>query len=297
MPITRDTAPVLTSEDVAKVLVGPLEQASRFLAAGPVVYDTTGPFRIPKVVGMVAPGTTTAATPDWIGESEEITEKDVEFDDVSLLPSTMKSLKVISRVSSEMLRASVVNLGSALQNRLVTDVANKLDAQLFSASGDGVLTPRGLFAYSGVQNVPVGGALTLDHLLDAWGKALEANVNLSSLKWILKPREFVRLRKTKDTNGHYLLQPDPTRDGVFRLWGSEVIVTGRVPDTTGGTPTARAALVDFGAIAVARDQSPTVKILTERYAEFDEVGWRVTARFDAAPVTPEAIVTLTGITI
>jgi HK97 family phage major capsid protein len=103
----------------------------------------------------------------------------------------------------------------------------------------------------------------------------------------------------------YLLTPDPTKDGVFRLWGSgalglwgsEVIVTSRVPDTTGGTPTARAAPVDFSSIAVARDMAPSVTVLKERFAEFDEQALRVVARYDAAPVTPEAIVTLTGITI
>ncbi|MCW2783475.1 MAG: capsid protein [Marmoricola sp.] len=297
MSVTRSSAPELTSEQVAKVLVQPLAETSKFLAAGPVIYDTTGPFRIPKVNGMVASGTTTPATPDWIGESELITEKDIDFTDVSLLPSTMKSLKTIVRVSNEMLRASVVSLSAAIQNRLVVDVANRLDAQLLSAGGDGVSTPRGLFNYTGTQSVAVGGALTLDVLLDGWGKALDANVNLSTLKWVMRGREFVRLRKVKDTNGQYLLQPDPTKDGVFRLWGSEVVISNKVPDTTAATPTARAALVDFGSIAVARDMAPSVVILNERFAEYDEAGLRIVCRYDAKPVTPEGIIVFNGITI
>jgi hypothetical protein len=43
--------------------------------------------------------------------------------------------------------------------------------------------------------------------------------------------------------------------------------------------------------------APSVTVLKERFAEFDEQALRVVARYDAAPVTPEAIVTLTGITI
>ncbi len=219
------------------------------------------------------------------------------FDEVVLLPSTMKSVKVITRYSNELARQSVVALDAALRDRLVTDVANKLDTQLLSASGDGVTTPKGLFAYAGMQNVAVGGALTLDHLLDAWGKSLSANVDMARLRWVMTPREFTALRKVKDTQARYQLQPDPTQDGVFRLFGAPVTVTARVPDTTATPATGRAALVDFSQIAVARDLAPSVKVLTERYADFDQQAIRVVARYDAAPLNPQAIVTLTGITI
>ena len=85
-------------------------------------------------------------------------------------------------------------------------------------------------------------------------------------------------------------------DGVFRLWGAPVVVTSRVPDTTGATPTGRAALVDMSQVAVARDLAPSVKLLTERYADYDQQAIRVVARYDAAPLNPKAIVVLTGIT-
>ena len=288
-PGTNVAATELTAEQVHRVLVQPLQEKSVFLAAGPRIFDTAGPLRIPKNGGPIT-------DPGWTGENEAIPEKDVDFDEVSLLPSTMKSVKVITRYSNELARQSVVSLDQAIKDRLVNDVAAKLDAQFLSASGDGTTTPKGLFAYSGVQNVAVGGALTLDHLLTAWGKALAANVAMSSLKWIMTPGDFVGLRKVKDTTGQYLLQPDPTADGVFRLWGAPVIVSSRVPNTTGGTVTGRAALVDFSQIAVARDLAPSVKVLTERYADFDQQAIRVVARYDAAPLNPEAIVTLTGIT-
>lgn len=281
-------SPELTSAQVQTILVKPLETASVFLAAGPRIFDSSSPVRIPKLGGPVAL--------DWTGENEQIPEKDVDFDEIQLLPSTMKSVKVITRYSNELARQSVVSLDATLRDRLVTDVASKLDSQFLSASGDGITTPKGLFAYSGVQTVNVAGKITLDALLDAWGKALSANVNMSALKWVMTPREFVSLRKLKDGDGRYMLTPDPTLDGVFRLFGAPVIVSGRVPDTTGGSVTGRAALVDFSQIAVARDLAPSVKILTERYADFDQQAIRVVARYDAAPLNPQAIVTLTGIT-
>lgn len=288
MAASTATAPELTAEQVQRILVQPLEAASVFLAAGPRIFDSSSPVRIPKMGGPVA-------DPGWTGENELIPERDVSFDEVLLLPDTMKSVKVITRYSNELARQSVVALDAALRARLVADVAAKLDTQFLSASGDGVTTPRGLFAYPGTQTLPVGGALTLDHLHDAEGLVLAANVDPSKVRWVMTSREFVRLRKIKDTQGRYLIQPDPTESGAYRLLGHAVIVTNRVPDTTGGTPTGRAALVDFSQVAVARDLAPSVKILTERYADYDQQAIRVVARYDAAPLNASAVVTLTGI--
>ncbi len=45
----------LTREQVATILTKPLEQASVFLAAGPRIYDTTGPLRIPTAPAPAGP--------------------------------------------------------------------------------------------------------------------------------------------------------------------------------------------------------------------------------------------------
>lgn len=289
MAASTATAPELTREQVAAVLVRPLADRSVFLAAGPRIFDTSGVLRIPKLGGPIT-------DPGWTGENEQIPERDAAFDEVKLLPDTMKSVKVITRYSNELARQSVIALDAALRDRLVTDVANKVDSQLLSASGDGVSTPRGLFAYQGIQTLAVNGALTLDHLLTAWGMALSANVDMGRLRWVLTPADFVALRAIKDTAGKYILNADPTADAVFRLFGAPVTVTARIPDTTGGTPTGRAALVDFSQIAVARDLAPSVKVLTERYADYDQQAIRVVTRYDAAPLNPQAVIALTGIT-
>lgn len=290
MPATTTTASELTTEQVQAILVQPLEQASVFLASGPTIYDTPGrPVRVPKLTGMTSP--------DWIGEGEQISEKDVDFGEVTLLPDTMKSAKVITRYTNELARSSVVALDATLRDRLVRDVANKLDSQFLSASGDGTTTPRGLFAWPGTQTLAVGGELGLDHLHDAEGLMLAANVDPARVRWLIRSREFVALRKAKDTSGRYLIQPDPKEAGAYTLLGHPVTVTNRVPDTTGTPATARAALVDFSQVAVARDMAPSVTILDQLYADYDEIGIRVVARYDVAPLNPEAVVTLTGITI
>jgi len=270
--------PELTAEQVERILIQPLETASVFLSAGPRVFDTDGsPVRIPKFGTMTAPS--------WHGENEQITEVDADFDEVVLLPSTIKSLKSLTRFSNELARQSVVSLDSVLQDRMVRDIAQKLDAAFIAgAVADPQVSPLGVINYSGTQSVDAA-PTTLDPLLDAWGKLLAAGANTAAAKWLVNPADFVTLRKIKQGTGSnaYVLQADPTADGVFRLFGSTVLVSPYVPAGT-------AVLADFSQIAVARDQAPSVKILDQTFGDYDQMAIRVTARYDAAPLNADAVV-------
>ena len=277
------TAAALTAEQVSTILTKPLEQRSIFLAAGPTIFDTNGsPVRIPAMP---------ASEQDelqWVGENELIPEVDPDFGETELLPSTMKSVKTITRYSNELARQSIVSLDKVLQDRLVADVAGKLDAQFLSAEGDGITTPRGLFAYEGVEDVAVSGEFNVDTLLAAQGVALEANVDLTRLALFVRPGDLMALRGLKDNDGRYLLQWDATEAGGYRILGMNALVSAHVPE-------GRAAIADMSQIAVARDLAPTVKILTERYADYDQQAIRVVARYDAGPLNPAGIVTMSGI--
>ena len=282
----------LTAEQVSTVLVKPVAAKSVFLSNVPEanIIDTAGPLRLPS-----APG---ATDPDWYGQNEQIVEEDPSFDEFTLLPSTMKSVKVLTRFSNELARQSVVALDAALRARLVKDVADKIDAQLLGAGGDGVTLPKGLFGYTGRQTVAVGGPLDLDALIEAEGKLLDDVDSLDNLAWVMRGREFTQLRLAKDATERYQLQPDPTRANGFTLLGHRVILTGNTPDTQGATPTARVGLVDFSKVYVARDVAPSVKILDQTFGDFDQQAIRVVARYDAgSPDAGRALVELTGITI
>ena len=117
-----DNAGSLTKEQVQAILVEPLVPASVIMSAGVQIFDTDGsPVRVPTL--------TTQTDPAWTAENEQIDDTQKPgFDEVKLLPQTMKSLKIIVRFSNELARQSVVALDAALRRRLVTDVAGKVDA-------------------------------------------------------------------------------------------------------------------------------------------------------------------------
>lgn len=286
MAESTTSAAALTQEQVQAILVQPLEAASVFLASGPRIFDTNGsPVRVPKLGGPTSPS--------WHSENEQISEVDPTFDEVTLLPNGMKSVKTLVRFSNELARQSVVALDAALRDRLVTDVAATLDTAFIASTVTDGTEPTGILSYAGRQTMTAVGALTLDHLHDAWGMLLAANVNMAGVRWLVRPETFTALRKLKDAGERYQLQPDPTVASGVSLLGAPVTVTPRIPATT----TTSAILADFSQIAVARDLNPTVTVLDQTFADFDQMALRVTARYDAKPLNPEAVLTLEGITL
>src|SRR5690625_922733 len=284
MALNTADATELTREQVANILTKPLEQASVFLAAGPRVFDTTGPLRVPGLPGAGDP-----ADLEWVGESELIPEWDTDFSEVQLLPSTMKSVKVLTRYSNELARQSIVSLEQTLRDRLVADVAGKLDAQFLSDHGDGVTTPRGLFAYEGATDTAVDGPITPDVILAAQGGAMGRLRNPGSSALLTVPEGYVSLRGIKDNDGRCLGAPDVSATGLtVPALRARAVLSARIP---GG----RAALVDMPRVAVARDLAPSVKVLAERYADYVQQSIRVVVRYDAKPLVPAGVLTLSGI--
>ena len=82
------------------------------------------------------------------------------------------------------------------------------------------------------------------------------------------------------------MESDITSGPTYRLFGIPVTVT-KLPEGT-------AVLADVSQVAVARDEAPSVTILSERYADYDQIGIRVVTRYDLGLLHPEAVIVLTA---
>ena len=108
---TTAANPQLLADQVSSLLVQPLEAASVVLSSGPRIFDTSGVLRIPKLTG--------SSTVGFIGENELIpSDHDTTFDEVVLMPTDRKSIKVIERYSRELARQAVIGIDATLKNRL-----------------------------------------------------------------------------------------------------------------------------------------------------------------------------------
>lgn len=265
----------LIRERVADMLVEPLAAASVILDAGPRIIDSAEPVRVPTLA--------TAFNPEWVGENELIPEVSTTFGELELMPTSRKSIKAIVRVSNELVRMATRGVSQTLQTRLVTDVRDKLDTALLN--GDGVDdTVTGL--------VNTADALTgtfdsgdPDSVLDAVATMSAEEVTPSVI--YMNGADFFDMRKIKDTTGRALIQPDVTQGARFTLHGIPVRVSSKV---TAGAP----VLVDMSKVVVVRDLAPAVDILTERYAEYDQTGIRVRARYDVGVLHPAAVLVMSS---
>lgn len=268
------TGRALIQEQVATMLVEPLEADSVVLAAGPRIFNSSEPLRIPTL--------TAGFNPTWVGEGELIPDGEkAAFGEIRLMPTERKSIKTITRVTNELIRQATAGIAPQLQSRLVRDVAAKLDDGLLN--GDGAAdTVTGLLNQPGTQKATLDLADT-DSLLEAL--ALAAAAEVTPNRWLLNGGDFFTLRKLKDGNGRHLLQNEIAGEAKLALFGVPVTVSNKIP-------AGKAILADMSKVAVVRDIDPTVTVLTERYAEYDEVGIRVTTRYDLGLIHPEAVLVL-----
>ena len=125
---TTAANPQLLADQVSQLLVQRLEAASVVLSSGPRIFDTSGVLRIPKLTG--------SSTVGFIGENELIpSDHDTTFDEVVLMPTDRKSIKVIERYSRELARQAVIGIDATLKNRLVKVVSDKIDTALLVGKG------------------------------------------------------------------------------------------------------------------------------------------------------------------
>lgn len=280
---TPATQPTLTAAEVAKLLVQPLEQESSFLAASPQIIDTAGPLRVPRIASGASAG--------FYAAGATITDSNVSFDEVSLLPSTLKGIKSLTILSNELVREATHTVGAldqVVSTRLVTDVSNVLDAALYDGTGASD-TIKGILRQTGITT----GVLDLsdpDSLID--GLAAAQGNHVAATHWVMTPAAFAALRKLHvgTDDARYLLDPNLHEGTQFTLFGLPVIITDYIPNASGK---ARVALVDFSKVVVARDQNPTIAILDQTFGDADSIGIRVTARFDVGLLSPKAVTLLT----
>lgn len=291
-PLSMKNAPELTSEQVLSLLIEPLDRASVVLAAGPRIFDspTGDPLRIPRVATMDEAA--------WHAENEQITEANMDPDEVVLLPNTLKSVKTLSKFSNELARHSVIPIASALQAQLVRKVAKAIDGEFINGTGtpdgNGNRPPIGVQNMAGVQtgtwNTTPSAADVVDLSWDALAKLYAAEITEDAkFTWFVRSQDFVAWSKAKDADGKPLLQPDVTRPGRKTLQGFPIFVTSKLA-------AGKALLVDMSMIAVGRDLNPSVKVLDQTFADSDQMAIRVTARMDIAALHPEGIVVLTDAT-
>lgn len=276
-PETTALNPSLLQDQVASLLVQPLEAASIVLSNGVQTFQTNSELRVPRL--------TSGATVGFVAEGANIPESGVAFDEIRMLPSTLQSIKVITTVTNELVRQSVVGIDAALKTRLVTDVANGIDTALLSGTG-AANTVKGILNFAG-NTTGVFDNADPDTLMDGLAAAYSDNVQPTRI--FVSVADWAVMSKLKESTGskRYLFEANVHDGPTYSFAGVPVVVSPKIP-------VGKVLIADMSKIAVAVDVAPSVTIDSSGpYFINDTTGFRVIARYDIAALHDEAVVVLT----
>lgn len=282
MSLDTSSNATLTQDVVQRLLILPLTQRSTYLSQGFPTFTSSGePIKVPSL--------STLGTPGYVAEGSAIPTVEATTSEITLLPSTVQSVKVITKMTREIVRQSVVNVESIFTTKLVSDVTRILDAALWNGAGTAG-APLGMAKFANVTVTgTAAGTLNADDLIDMQEDALENFVMPGDMTWAFSPKNFSRIRKFADNYGSRVLQPSLAAGAPPTLLGQPYVITTHLPDDT-------LLLFDRSQVAVGIDDRASVTVLGELYAGTDEVGIKVSARYDTAAMNPKAVVKLSGIT-
>jgi len=180
----------------------------------------------------------------------------------------------IVRVSEELLADAVFSIEDYVRNQVSRYLGNQIGAVL--ATGNGSTAPEG------INNATVGvtaastTATTADEVIDHQ-HTLSAPYRASAA-WFVNDTWLRNVRKLKDQDNNYLLQPGLAAGAPGTLLGSPVYIEQLAAPASTTVPAVYGDPNGF----VIRRTPVEVTVLNERYADTGHVGFRVSLRLDSA---------------
>ncbi|CAM5344048.1 phage major capsid protein [Corynebacterium variabile] len=267
--------PLVPVDQVQQALVLPVTRTSIAARVSTQTTTANNEVHIPIVTGD--PST------DWVAEGEEINPSNSTFNEITVTPSKVAGLTVISRELAEDSTPGATDIISAGLSR---DIVTKIDAAYFGALA--APAPSGLGALTGVTAVDAGDsweAVTIDPFIVAMSNA--ATVGATITAFVTNPADELALARLKQATGSNLpllevTRPTDTDAPVRTIAGVPLYVTTAVaPGTVWGIPQAFSQFVLRESAELAVDQSA--------FFTSDRVAIRATMRVGFAFPYPQAV--------
>ena len=180
--------------------------------------------------------------------------------------------------------------GEGLQSFIAEEFARRVGAteeQTF-CTGDGNGKPTGLFGGSGGAQVgytTTGIDITFDDVIELF-HSLKPPYRIHAA-FLTNDSTLKQLRKLKDNNGQYLWQPAVKDGAPDTILGKPVHASPYVPEIAADA--LPLAFGDFSYYWIADRCDVRFKVLSELFAQNDQIGFYATERVDGKLVLPEAI--------
>lgn len=226
-------------------------------------FNVKGKLQFPVAKGSITTGYQTEFT--------DIASSAVSFDNVELDGHLIGAL---SKVSVSLINNAQFDIVGYVVNKIAQSIAEFLEKELIK----GATNIKGITdtSYEGKGVVKVETAtkdvLTADDLIDTQA-ALKMNVQ-DGCAWLMNQAMLTKVRKLKDGNQQYILNPDVRTGFGFELLGKPVMISDEMPADT-------VVYGNWSAMYVNIHEDINIRQLNEVYAAQHGVGFVAWAELDA----------------
>lgn len=233
------------------------------------IYALTTKFNVKgKLQFPVAQGSITTAYQEEFTDiaSSAVTFKNVELDGYLI--------GALSKVSVSLINNSQFDIVSYVVNKIAQSIAEFLEKELIKGSTKIKGITDTTYEGKGVTKVIsfTKGVISADDLIETQGE-LKLNVQ-DGCQWLMNQGMLNEVRKLKDNNGQYILNPDFRTGFGFMLLGKPVMVSDEMPADT-------IIYGDWSAMYVNIHEDINIRQLNEVYATQHGVGFVAWAELDA----------------
>lgn len=257
------------------------------IAARATRYNAKGTLSIPFYPASVTSGGATT-TPDitmaYAAEFTELSSTSGKFASIDLQAFLAG---VLTKVSKSLVNNSQFDIVGFVVDHMAENIARWLERELLVGTNNKI---TGLSTATLTKNTAAAGAITADELIDLQGlvkDAFQANAC-----WIMAPSTRQVIRKLKDGEERYLLNPD-YRDGFgYTLLGKPVFVSDNMPALGAGNK--EVFYGDMSGLALKFSEDINIEILRERFATEHAIGVVGYLECDAKIENEQKIAVLVG---
>lgn len=272
------------SEKFIKDLREAVQLGTRFVGSLPTEMATAIQTKMEQLAGIYSRCSIHKASGDYVVvvESEVVTvsytaeSAAISETSPNLKPIKLSALKLagLARISSEMLSDLAVDVMSWITNEFAKAFARQMEHEILLGPGtDGDKTKiRGIITNS---TNTVTAASATEVTWEEVKKTVQAIKGYRTGATIVVSQQIHdQIHSFKDGSKYMF---DQTRN-IERIMGCPVLISDQMPAIAGG----KAALVvgNFAYYHIADRQDVTIRVLEERYAEYDQVGIKATKRVD-----------------
>ena len=272
------------SENFIKGLREAVQLGTRFVGSLPTEMATAIQTKMEQLAGIYSRCTIHRASGDYVVvvESEVVTvsytteSAAISETSPNLQPIKLSALKLagLARISSEMLADLAVDVMNWITTEFAKAFARQMEHEILLGPGtDGDKTKiRGVIT-NATKTVTAASATAI-----TWEEVKKTVQSIGAYRTgatiVVSQQIHDQIHSFKDGSSYMF---DQTRN-VERIMGCPVLISDQMPAIAGG----KAALVvgNFAYYHIADRQDVMIRVLEERYAEYDQVGIKATKRVD-----------------